>query len=400
MKKNALSLLAAMILCLLLSAGVSSAFAEEKTVSFPCGVTADIAATQLDLSAMKHSQVQETIEKLAEMTELEYVYLGSEWTEDGVTETEPETDPEALTWEDIAAIWDACGNADVEYRFMLYGYEYSTLDETFDLNHLTITDNGALVREILPCMRRCKTLDMDFCGVDDEHMAQIREDYPDIDVIWRIWFGTNCSVRTDVERILASNLDHALTDENSASLKYCTKVRLLDIGHQHITDISFMENMKDLEVCIIAINPIVDLTPISNCTNLEYLEIAATNAYDLAPLASLTKLEYLSIVQLNGSEPVEHWEALQNLKCLKKLYIGQYFKPDISAEELEELKAALPNTEINAEDETLVAGWRYNVDTDWSKTERYALLCEQFEYSNYQNVCAYGKNDPRYYASH
>lgn len=50
---------------------------------------------------------------------------------------------------------------------------------------------------------------MDSCGVSDEEMAAIRDDFPDVNVVWRIWFGTGYSVRTDVEKILASQPQRA-----------------------------------------------------------------------------------------------------------------------------------------------------------------------------------------------
>ena len=46
---------------------------------------------------------------------------------------------------------------------------------------------------------------MDNTGVSNEALAKIREQSPNIDVVWRVWFGTNYSVRTDTERILASS---------------------------------------------------------------------------------------------------------------------------------------------------------------------------------------------------
>ena len=87
------------------------------------------------------------------------------------------------------------------YRFRFLGYDFTTLDTSFDLNHLKMEDEGAAVREILPCMQNCKLLDMDFCGVSSEAMEQIRDEYPQMEVIWRIWFGHDCSVRTDVDHI-------------------------------------------------------------------------------------------------------------------------------------------------------------------------------------------------------
>ena len=106
------------------------------------------------------------------------------------------------------------------------------------------------MREILPCMKHCRYLDMDFCGVSDEAMAAIREEFPQMEVVWRIWFGRDnkLSVRTDVERILASDGGMHI-EKNYSGLQYCTKVKYLDMGHMpELTDWSFLGCMPDLEV--------------------------------------------------------------------------------------------------------------------------------------------------------
>ena len=102
-----------------------------------------------------------------------------------------------------------------------------------NLSHISITDNGELVRQVISCMPNLRYLDMDTCGVDNVHMAHIRDDFPNIKVVWRIWFGTNYTVRTDVKKILASmpSVGGDLTVANTYNLRYCTEVKYLDVGH-------------------------------------------------------------------------------------------------------------------------------------------------------------------------
>ena len=69
--------------------------------------------------------------------------------------------------------------------------EFTTQDEAMDLNHSTMYDEGEAVRNILPLMKHCRYLDMDSCGVSSESMAEIRDAYPDMDVVWRIWFAAD-----------------------------------------------------------------------------------------------------------------------------------------------------------------------------------------------------------------
>ena len=368
-----------------------AALADNGTVRFPDGSEHAVDDAVLNLRTVSSADIPELLSCLKQMPGLIYVDLGGDTVSDPAGE-EYEPVPRDLSWDDIRAIQEACPQAAVKYSFTFWGRPFTTLDTVFDLNHITMDDNGTSVKEVLPCMTQCKFLDMDFCGVDSEHMAEIRDAYPDIHVVWRIWFGADCSVRTDVERILASNLNHKLQNKNTQDLKYCTKVRLLDIGHNTLlTDFTFLEYMPDLEVAIICITGLEDLTPISGCTKLEYLEINTLKpGLDLSPLGTLVNLEHLDICYLGN---VTGWEALKNLTKLKRLWIGRNtWLPEGAVEELQE---ALPNTVINTTNASGSGGdWRMAHN---GYTERYALLREQFEYSNYGRVSSAYYNDPKYY---
>ena len=368
-----------------------AALADNGTVRFPDGSEHAVDDAVLNLRTVSSADIPKVVDCLKQMPGLIYVDLGSDIVSDPAGE-EDESVPRDLSWDDIRAIQEACPQAAVKYAFTFWDRPFTTLDTVFDLNHISMDDDGASVKEVLPCMTKCRVLDMDFCGVDSEHMAEIRDAYPDIHVVWRIWFGTDCSVRTDVERILASNLNHKLQDKNTQDLKYCTNVRLLDIGHNTLlTDFTFLEYMPNLEVAILCITGLEDLTPISGCTKLEYLEInTLKQGLDLSPLGTLVNLEHLDICYLGN---VTGWEALKNLTKLKRLWIGRNtWLPEGAVEELQE---ALPNTVINTTNGGGSDGdWRWDHN---GYTERYALLRRQFEYSNYRRVCSSYYNDPKYY---
>ena len=342
----------------------------------------------VDLSGLRHDGVEEAVALLGRMPQLHSVLLGSQ----------PEEDDEgALRFEDIRAMQEAFPGVDFEYHFTLWGKEFSTLDERMELDHIKMDDEGAAVREVLPCMTKCRFLNMDFCGVSSETMAEIRDEYPEMEVIWRIWFGTDCSIRTDATRILASNLNHHLTDQNTQDLKYATRIRYIDIGHNtDLHDISFMGYMTDLEVAVIAISPWRDLSPLANCKNLEYLEVSEFflspgQVMDLEPLGELSNLKHLDICKMYH---VTNWEALMKLTGLERLWIGAF--NDIPPEGIEQLREALPNTEINTTERTGSLGsWRAN--PDGSVHWRYKLLCEQFEYDMYPYSCSTYTNDPNYF---
>ena len=372
-------------------------------IRFPGGTVHMATERRLDLSSLSHDEVRDAAVALRQMTGLQYVNLGEE---DGFPQAEPgsgqepgEEQPEQaeqtlrnLTWADVRLLQDACPEADVEYRFTLFGKAFSTLDAEMNFHHVTMEDEGAAVKEVLPCMKKCELLDMDFSGVSSEHMAEIRDAFPQMKVIWRIWFGTDCSVRTDVERILASNLNHILTDDNAKDLKYCTAVRFLDVGHNTLlTDFSFLAEMPDLEVAVLCITGLHDLSPLSHHEKLEYLEInTCSPGLDLSPLGTCPNLEHICACYLGN---VQGWEALKNLKKLQRLWFG--CNTHLPEGALEELQEALPDTVINTTNPYGSSGdWRYEGK---HLHPRYKLLREQFDYSNYTNVCSSWYNDPMYY---
>ena len=373
---------------------------------FPDGSAHQADETRLDLQGLTHKDVPETAEFLKQMPELEYVDLGTDgaWTETERAELNAETaaaerPAEAtrdLTWQDLLLLQKAAPRADLDYRFVFYGRYLSTLSEEMDLNHSVMSDEGAAVREILPLMKHCKRLDMDSCGVSSEAMAKIRDDYPEMEVIWRIWFAYNqFTMRTDSERLWCANFYPYMWDEYTQELKYLTHLKYLDLGHNlQLHDWSFLRYMPDLEVLILTSSSWESLDMLENCTKLEFLEIIpyAHLDLDLQPLEKMTNLEHLNITAMGKTE---NWEVLLNMKKLKRLWIGEetgYYLPEGAEKQIRE---ALPDTEIMFRGGGAATGsWRIN--PDGTVPERYALLREQFDYDHWPSVAPYPYNDPKY----
>ena len=330
----------------------------------------------VDLSSLKGEQVTEAARVLACLTELEEIKLGSESSGN-------------LSWDDIASLSGACPGAVLDYGFSLYGQELNLNAESLDFNHTTVEDEGKGIREILPLMKKCTYLDMDYCGVSNESMAQIRDENPNVEVVWRIWFGENYSVRTDVERILASKPTVGGMLYDASVLQYCTKVKYLDLGHNdELSDLSFVATMPDLEVLIIAMTNISDLSPLKNCPKLEYLEIQETQVSDLSPLSGLTDLAHLNIC---NQENITDASALYGLSKLERLWIG--CNTPIPEDQVAKLRSSLPNCEINTTTyDPHGEAWRYSAyDPEIPKyywVPRHELLREQLGY-NYQEYSFY-----------
>ena len=385
------------------------------------GHEVSLSDTELDLSSLSSDQVTEAAQVLRSMNNLQLIHLGGEGS--------------GLGWDSIAAIHDAAPNAALDYSFNLWGVDANLSDEYLSFSHIRMNDQGAAVRSILPYMTKLETLDMDTCDVSNENMADIRDENPNVDVIWRIWFA-GYSVRTDVERILASSTMRGgvVTNEEAAKLQYCTKVKYLDLGHNNaITDISFARSMPDLEVLILAINDISDISPLADCHNLEYLEINSTNVTDLTPLSNLTSLRHLNIGRTVKSDVntgddmnrprVTDITPLYGLDGLERLWIGSLTAQGIPREQIDYMKELLHELPYDPTDDfvdnqkvNIIAGdpsqgtWRFDEHVDNSKWDfymkygyfnydympRYALLREQFQYDLGDAAYSLPQNDPLY----
>ena len=324
------------------------------------GRLVDSKETELDLSRLSHENVPEVCERLALLPNVTRVILS-----------------EDADWEDVGAFQALPSAPTVDRPFTLYGRHFNTTDEFMDLNRVKIGDKGAALREVLPYMTNCRQVDMEDCGIRNEEMAVLRDDFPSVKIVWRVHFNVY-SVRTDETRILASIKEINLNADTVACLKYCTEVRYLDLGHNIINNISFVSYMPDLEVAILAINYWTDASPLASCSKLEYLEMFNTNCRDLSPLAELKNLKHLNICWLMNLSDIT---PLYGLTQLERLWIGSSEYNSIPRAQLREIREKLPDTEINTSTENPTEeGWRF--DEDKNPVPRYALLIEQMRYND------------------
>ena len=238
-------------------------------------------------------------------------------------------------------------------------------------------------------------------------MAAIRDALPETEVVWRVDFGGKYTARTNEIRILASF--GGVTNADNERLKYFTKLKYLDLGHNEaITDLSFVRYMPDLEVLIIAMNPLGDLTPLADCEKLEYLELFYSNTDDLSPLANVKSLKHLNVghcYKLTDISPIYGLD-------LERFYLGTFTFCPVPAEQVDHYRELHPDCEVdNTQWESSEGAWRLGANLqgealEWYKQQpyyredrrffapRYALLRDQFGYDGLRY--SYPWNDPDY----
>ena len=234
-------------------------------------------------------------------------------------------------------------------RVHLYGVDFSLEDEELDLSYIKIGDGWRDVLKIAERMPNLKRLVMDSCGVRNEDMAVIRDSLPDTEVVWRINFGLQYTARTDATRILASSpsIGGNVTNRDLKKFKYFTKLRFLDIGHnEDITDLSFVRYMPDLEVLIIAMNPLGDLSPLAGLKNLKHLNVGhCPMLKDISPIYDLE---------------------------LERFFLGPFISCPVPQKQVDHYRELHPDCEVENEYwESSEGAWRRGANLTGEKLEWY-----------------------------
>ena len=239
-----------------------------------------------------------------------------------------------------------------------------------------------------------KKVDMYATGITAENVEKLENAFPGITFGWYLKMMRYHFVRTDADAYSALDGSHPRhTDEEFKLLKYCPGLLALDLGHNDIREASFLRSMPDLRLLILAENPNLHcLELISTLQDLEYLELFSCGIEDISPLTALTGLMDLNL----SNNRVKDWRPLKEMKWLRRLWIsgmctGNRKKPELTAEERQELEEALPYTEIMYTGEPTANGWRWlskNVPAP-----HYAVIREMF-YGDTQYYVPFEESPP------
>ena len=262
-------------------------------------------------------------------------------------------------------------NPDVNcvYQSSLYGVPIDGNMESICLDNKKIKKLD-YIRYAIELFPNIQQFDMCDCGVTDEEMGRLRDEYPDKKFKWMLHILIY-DIPTDVQvfsTLVAEWVAYADEKTFSPIFKYCTDLRLLDLGHwDHISDISEMRNLKDLEILIISDNSISDLSPLADLPHLKYMDLRFNKITDVTPLTKLQELQFLEI----GGNKLKNAEKLCECRSLKYLYIEVAVLP---AKTIKQLEKGLPEGCEFAMKDTRGHPWYYRIKhafTNWKKVKAY-----------------------------
>lgn len=261
--------------------------------------------------------------------------------------------------------------------------------EYVDLSKLSLRqrdDEYQKLEDFISALPNLKKLDMYSTNIYRPRIEQLAERFPDIEFGWTM--AINCTNYThperDIHRIrtdttafstLHNKYCNGHTSEDFSILKYCKNLLALDIGHNVVDDLSFLYDLPNLKVLIVAINNdhLTDITPIGSLKDLEYLEIFHDDIHDISCLAGLEHLVDLNIC----FNRITDYTPLLGLKNLRRLWMANSWTDYMTVpdEEVARLQEALPNCTVNAVSSPTEGGWREH--------PRYFTLNEMFNKSEY-----------------
>lgn len=326
--------------------------------------------TELDLSGLSFDELNLLIPELRKLPELNYINLVS--------------GSSALSIDEFLSFAGNFPELMFNYCFELFGQTVYTTDTELVYDLIPIGNKGVdEFRKVMPYMHKLSFLLLDCCGISDyELLDKLNKDFPDTEVVWRVRLGEYDTL-TNAEMIW---LNSGVNDELCEPLKYCTKCRYLDMGHNEIYNIDFCNYMPELEVAIFALSPLENIDPLANCPKLEYLEIYATQVSDISPLANCKNLQHINFGSLYTITDISPLYGLTNLKRCRSVSSG------VPIEQQEEIQALLPDCDCQfGFEESSGGNWRRDPDGTWC--ERYELLRQQFMYDGHEGVSRHYKYD-------
>lgn len=224
----------------------------------------------------------------------------------------------------------------------VFGKEVSSEETSIDFAGVEVNDMDHLIA-CLDCLPNLREVLMYGNFVPKDYKEKIFARYPETFFGWTIRLEKNRYViRTDDTAFstLKNGAPPYFYDDDLWWVKMCPNLVALDLGHNMITDLSFLYDAPQLKILIVACNYIEDLTPISSLHNLEYLEVFKNKITDVSPLAEMDTLIDLNLC-VNEISDVS---PLFGLTQLERLWLSH--NEPITDEHKAEIRAAFPDTEV------------------------------------------------------
>ena len=316
-----------------------------------CGIDFDGSETELDLSGRQLSEadIAEIEKNGPELTAITHVDL---------TDTH-------LSLSDAIRLKKVFPDADFSYTFSLYGKPVSTEDTFLDFTNVRMGSTEEL-EAALDLLTKLEKVEMTGCGISDEDMDALNKRHENVRFVWTMHFGRISDIRTDDKGFIGT-MDHYLAFDNASlwKLTYCEDMVCLDLGHRIPTGLTleFLKGMPQMQYLVLADCRATDISPIGTLKNLIYLEMVMSYAADLTPITECDSLLDLNVCFSYSTYDQKDKNFDIFVSMADRLERLWYSSQMIDAKRVQELKDAMPNTDVHciyATGQATGEGWRYH----------------------------------------
>lgn len=228
---------------------------------------------------------------------------------------------------------------------------FRSTDTKLDFTRLYFSGLDDLI-QLVGCFMHPEYVDLSTHGYENAQMETLCSRFPDTLFVWMVRIST-LGVRTDVEVFDGTGLKNKLKSSQLRNLKYCRRLKAIDLTSQQITDLDFLSGLPELRVLLLANNAITDLSPLSGLQNLQYAALYNNAVQDVSALSGLRNLKDLNLSgnKIDDMSPLASCPALQYVHLSKNPCSGNAAQQDA-------LKTSLPDALFVFDETSMTRGWK------------------------------------------
>lgn len=228
---------------------------------------------------------------------------------------------------------------------------FRSTDTKLDFTRLYFSGIDDLI-QLVGCFMHPEYVDLSTHGYENAQMEAVCSQFPDTLFVWMVRIST-IGVRTDVEVFDGTGLKNKLKSTQLRNLKYCRRLKAIDLTGQQITDLDFLSDLPDVRDLFLANNSITDLSPLSGLQNLQYAALYNNAIQDISALSGLRNLKDLNLTgnKIDDMSPLASCPALQYVHLSKNPCSENAGQQDV-------LKTSLPDTLFVFDETSPTRGWK------------------------------------------
>ncbi len=287
---------------------------------------------------------------------------------------------QSTEYEALLALQDLRPDCEIRWNYVYDGTTYPS--DAVELRATTLRGLEDAIR-FLPALRYVDLRGVEASVEDLDRLDAVR---PGLFFDWYFDFA-GARIRTDIPvfSTLRSGYNHRYTDEELYPiLKYCRRLKALDLGFNALTDCSLIGELRELEVLILAGNPITDASPLGSLEKLSRLELQRCPA--IRSFHFLEKLHAMRELNLCYDQACVDLEFLANMPDFS---FGMFKFTDLDSDDFNVWVDRFPDATI------ILWGSEDATDSGWQTMPRSHAIREAFV--NWRHVTEYrGVGDVSY----